>query len=195
MGVKRSSVNKNGDTMRGNLAVRVNGTGGQVSAENSADSNRGFVAKTATGKAQMGSNSNIYGVDLIVGGVVAQTIDTAFNQTRALGGGVSTQYPDYACRAWVNFNGVGTVAIRGSGNVSSITDNGVGNYTVNFTTAMPDANYSAVVQQGRGTISSTNLLAIAPAIDNPTTTQLRIGTYDSAFSSADSGYVNVAIFR
>ena len=46
------------------------------------------------------------------------------------------------CRAWVNFNGSGTVAIRASFNVSSITDNGTGDYTVNFTTAMPDANYS-----------------------------------------------------
>ena len=46
------------------------------------------------------------------------------------------------CRAWVNFNGTGVVAIRASFNVSSITDNGVGNYTINFTTAMSDANYS-----------------------------------------------------
>jgi hypothetical protein len=49
------------------------------------------------------------------------------------------------CRAWVNFNGTGTVAIRASFNVSSITDNGTGNYTVNFTTAMSDADYSAVM--------------------------------------------------
>jgi hypothetical protein len=48
----------------------------------------------------------------------------------------------YGCRAWVNFNGTGTVAIRASGNVTSITDNGTGDYTVNFTTAMPDANYN-----------------------------------------------------
>jgi hypothetical protein len=48
----------------------------------------------------------------------------------------------YGCRAWVNFNGTGTIAIRGSGNVSSITDGGTGQYTVNFTTAMPDANYA-----------------------------------------------------
>lgn len=53
--------------------------------------------------------------------------------------------PVYACRAWVNFNGTGTVAIRASGNVSSITDLAVGSYIVNFTTAMPDANYSAVM--------------------------------------------------
>jgi hypothetical protein len=50
---------------------------------------------------------------------------------------------NYKCRAWVNFNGTGTVAIRASGNVSSITDNGTGNFTVNFGNAMPDANYSA----------------------------------------------------
>ena len=48
----------------------------------------------------------------------------------------------YGCRAWVNFDGTGTVAIRASGNVSSITDNGTGNYTVNFTTAMSDNNYT-----------------------------------------------------
>jgi len=48
----------------------------------------------------------------------------------------------YGCRAWVNFNGTGTIAIRASGNVSSITDGGTGTYTVNFTTAMPDANYA-----------------------------------------------------
>ena len=49
------------------------------------------------------------------------------------------------CKAWVNFNGTGTVAIRASYNVSSITDNGVGDYTVNFTTAFADANYSLVI--------------------------------------------------
>ena len=56
----------------------------------------------------------------------------------------------YGCRAWVNFNGTGTVAIRASGNVTSITDNGTGDYTVNFTNAMPDANYSIVGSSGSG---------------------------------------------
>jgi len=50
--------------------------------------------------------------------------------------------PVYACRAWVNFDGTGTVSIRDSGNVSSITDNGTGEYTVNFASAMPDNDYS-----------------------------------------------------
>jgi hypothetical protein len=59
-------------------------------------------------------------------------------------------------KAWVNFNGTGTVAIRSSFNVSSITDNGTGDYTINFTTAMPNANYAALVtasaENGIGTI-------------------------------------------
>ena len=60
---------------------------------------------------------------------------------------ISGTAPLYMCRAWVNFNGTGTVAIRASGNVSSITDNGTGNYTVNFSTAMVDTNYSTVLAQ------------------------------------------------
>ena len=77
--------------------------------------------------------------------------------------------PSYSARAWVNFNGTGTVAIRASGNVSSITDGGTGDYTVNFTTAMPDTNYavSASANQaywstaaGANTISSTSSVVI-----------------------------------
>lgn len=56
---------------------------------------------------------------------------------------VSGTAPIYMCRAWVSFNGTGTVAILASGNVSSITDSAVGKYIVNFTTAMSDANYSS----------------------------------------------------
>jgi len=62
-----------------------------------------------------------------------------YNSTKALSAGTVA---GQLCRAWVNFNGTGTVAIRAAYNVSSITDNGAGDYTVNFATAMPDANYS-----------------------------------------------------
>ena len=67
----------------------------------------------------------------------------------------------YGCRAWVNFNGTGTVAIRGSGNVSSITDNGTGDYTVNFSTAMPDANYavSSILSNSQTVGNSVKILA------------------------------------
>jgi hypothetical protein len=76
--------------------------------------------------------------------VLATNGDLQFNS------GYGSAATAYACRAWVNFNGSGTVAIRGSGNVSSITDNGTGNYTINFTTAMPDANYSFACSSTNG---------------------------------------------
>lgn len=63
----------------------------------------------------------------------------------------------YGCRSWVNFNGTGTVAIRASGNVSSISDNGVGDYTVLFATAMPDANYGVSAITQRNTTADSNL--------------------------------------
>ena len=97
--------------------------------------------------------------------------------------------PSYTCRAWVNFNGTGTVAIRASGNVSSITDNGTGDYTVNFTTAMPDANYSLVVSSTYGSANGFSGLA-------PTTTAARVSSYTPPTGAPlDSSYVLVAIFR
>jgi len=70
--------------------------------------------------------------------------------------------PIYACRAWVNFNGLGTVSIRDSGNVSSITDRGTGRFQVNFTTAMPDDDYASTcfaggVNAGRTVVGIENL--------------------------------------
>jgi hypothetical protein len=80
----------------------------------------------------------------------------------------------YGCRAWVNFNGDGTVAIRASGNVSSITDNGTGDYTVNFTTAMPDANYSLSVTPGADTTNGS--IGYQNSLTAPSTTACRIAT-------------------
>lgn len=100
--------------------------------------------------------------------------------------------PVYACRAWVNFNGTGTVAIRGSGNVSSITDNGTGDYTINFTTAMPDANYAWTLG---GSAVEGYVITARANVAVPTTTALRIGAYSSAAASVDAAYVNAAIIR
>jgi hypothetical protein len=106
-----------------------------------------------SGSAGLKSSSDGTGVlALQTNGTTAVTVDASQNTTLAgtLTLGTATQAvpsgtaPLYAARAWVNFNGTGTVAIRASGNVSSITDNGTGDYTVNFTTAMTDANYSIV---------------------------------------------------
>ena len=64
--------------------------------------------------------------------------------------------PNYALRGWVNFKGTGSVSVRSSGNVSSITDFGQGNYRVNFSTAMPDSNYATTTI---GAYDNTNSLA------------------------------------
>lgn len=104
---------------------------------------------------------------------------------------------NYKCRAWVNFNGTGTVAIRASGNVSSVTDDGTGLYTVNFTNAMPDTDYS---------ICSTNIGDTAMVIfgidgvtstgaDVKTTTQLRVRCRNISNTATDIADANVVIFR
>ena len=103
------------------------------------------------------------------------------------------------CRAWVNFNGTGTVAIRASFNVSSITDNGTGDYTVNFTNALPDTNYSAVASATRATTSFT-MSACFGASTNYTqgiysTTQLQVQTIQSNGSAVDLPVINVSVFR
>lgn len=88
-------------------------------------------------------NGTITGASTLATTVASPTLTTP-NINSAQFATVTGTAPIYPCRAWVNFNGTGTVAIRASGNVTSITDNGTGDYTVNFTTAMPDANYSLV---------------------------------------------------
>lgn len=95
--------------------------------------------------------------------------------------------PLYACRAWVNFNGTGTVAIRASGNVSSITDNGTGDYTVNFATAMPDANYASAAWSSGA--------ALDDSATAKTTSALRFNVYSFASVKIDAVVVSVAIFR
>jgi hypothetical protein len=127
---------------------------------------------------------------LVTPTLVTPTIDSAQVPT------VSGTAPIYMCRAWVNFNGTGTVAIRASGNVSSITDSGVGEYTVNFTTAMPDANYSPTlnVQARAGNNDVNNFLFnnLNPnvALVTPTT-----AAYAILCNGYDPAYVVSAVFR
>jgi hypothetical protein len=108
----------------------------------------------------------------------------------------------YGCRAWVNFNGTGTVAIRASGNVSSITDNATGLYTVNFSNAMPDANYSSVSTSGQAGSTTCYVFGIntgtgssGDAAALKTTTQIQFRGRSSNGNSVDTTENNVAIFR
>ncbi|MES1989275.1 MAG: hypothetical protein V4440_14820 [Pseudomonadota bacterium] len=103
--------------------------------------------------------------------------------------------PLFACRAWVNFNGTGTVAIRASGNVSSITDNGTGDYTINFTTAMPDANYSLSGMCLANTVTNDGPYLQIKNGTTPTTTAVNIMADNRATGDVDSTYVTVSIFR
>jgi hypothetical protein len=102
--------------------------------------------------------------------------------------------PVYACRAWVNFNGTGTLAIRASGNVSSITDNGTGDYTVNFTTAMQDANY-AVLRSLDFDSTSGSTLVVASEIISIATGSVRLTSESTNGTRFDALRVDVAIFR
>lgn len=105
-------------------------------------------------------------------------------------GKLGTTEQSQLCRAWVNFNGTGVVAIRASYNVSSITDMGTGNYKVNFTAAMPDANYSYATQAGNG---AGNLYNAGGPTAAPTSTDFQFGTGAASFT--DLAYVSCAIFR
>jgi hypothetical protein len=108
--------------------------------------------------------------------------------------------PVYACRAWVNFDGTGTPAIREDGNVSSITDNGTGDYTVNFTTAMPDADYcmSASANSGANNVAVVNQLgttSFAEVGANRTTTSIRLIVRSETSSATDTAGVFCSFFR
>jgi len=129
-----------------------------------------------------GNNSSNF--DLVLnpnGGKVG--VNTALVDT------VSGTAPLYMARSWVNFNGIGTVAIRASGNVSSITDNGTGNYTVNFTTAMQDTSYSVNVSGYAAAVGSFGLIFGSQATGS--------FTFSTCYnrSSSDFADIHVAIFR
>lgn len=137
---------------------------------------------------------------LVAGGLPDATITSAELASNAVNSqtltllNASGSAPVYACRAWVNFNGTGTVAIRASGNVSSITDNGTGDYTVNFTTAMPDGNYSIVGANNNNGDDTVNRVFSLGYV--PTTTSFRVRcAYGVNNALYDQYAVCAAIFR
>ena len=95
-------------------------------------------------------------------------------------------------KAWVNFNGTGTVAIRAGFNVSSITDNGTGDYTVNFTTAMVDANYCPV---GMAVNENSAQVVMRHTATAQTVSACRVRLEEPGVAAGDGSQVNVAFFR
>ena len=119
----------------------------------------------------------------------ALTIDSSSNlQFNSGFGSVATAY---GCRAWVNFDGTGTVAINGNGNISSVVDDGIGDYLINLSTAMTDTNYTAVTGGVRTSIHAS--ICIISIINS--TSQINIGTTTGAGSAADFDKVHVSVFR
>jgi hypothetical protein len=158
------------------------------------------IAATNLKNASSGSNNIVLGTggDTTITNnlTVSGTGNHSIAGTLQFNSGYGSAATAYGCRAWVNFNGTGTVAIRASGNVSSITDNGTGDYTVNFTTALADANYCTVATSNVNTTGSGNRVVSAPYAASPTVSALRLACFraDTAVFE-DHAFINVAIFR
>jgi hypothetical protein len=123
-----------------------------------------------------------------VGVANAASVKTAVN--------ASGSAPIYACRAWVNFDGTTTTpTIRASGNVSSVTRLSTGYYRINFTTAMQDANYSAVGTGGNDGVGTASSHQKVFLIDRSTTSVALVSQNDDGSGAQDSQQLSVAIFR
>ena len=103
-------------------------------------------------------------------------------------------YPSYQCRAWVQFKGTGTVTISTSGNVSSITDNGNGNYTVNFTASLSDTQYAAVGSTSTVAGGYVGICQFYAGGLNTGNFQVEVKRQSDG-SAQDSDYINIAVFR
>jgi hypothetical protein len=143
----------------------------------------------------------------MAGTVIADNLQAASTSTLVIKNGVANTPPtiqDSAgteigtfCRAWVNFNGTGTVAIRSSFNVTSITDGGTGTYTVNFTNAMPDANYCIQGWAGGSSVAGGLSANVSQNASNTTFTTTAVGIFvrDEGTGGTDENIVCVSIFR
>jgi hypothetical protein len=160
------------------------------SATNRTNLGLGTAATSASTDFVGSSRTITAGTGLSGGGDLSanRTIDVSFSANESnvkTAINASGSAPIYACRAWAHFDGTGTPAISSSGNVSSITDNGTGNHTVNLTTAMPDANYCAL---------ATNELHAFIESGQSTTS---FSVISEAFSGERTDYddISVAVFR
>ena len=113
--------------------------------------------------------------------------------------GYGSSVAAYGCRAWIKLTGTGTIAISASANVASITDRGTGTYTVTFTTAMPDANYSTQVTTTWASGVTENVTGLvyndAPYAQATTSVTAKTYNFTNAGAAIDSNVVMVAVFR
>ena len=173
-------VNTAGETIATTLSVTgvTTLTGGLNAALPVLSGGTGVTTSTGSGANVLGTSPTL----------ATPTFDSAQLVT------ISGTAPLYMCRAWVNFNGTGTVAIRASGNVSSITDNGTGDYTVNFTTAMPDANYSLTCGGCRSDGLQAAIFGMVTT-SSPTVSAARMFSTGDGGASTDVPQACVSVFR
>ncbi len=165
------------------LAPNASGSGIFTLESPNSNTNRTLTLPDAAGTIQVSGNP-------ISGTTGSFSGDLSFNS------GYGSSAVAYGCRAWVNFNGTGTVAIRASGNVTSITDNGTGNYTVNFTISMPDVNFSIAGY----TVNPASRALVFGDVNTYATGSIRVNTgyitgFNGEATSIDATYVNIAVFR
>ena len=135
-------------------------------------------------------NANTITISSAAANSSTNTALTFYTQNKLLASHVSAPG---LCKAWVNFNGIGTVAIRGAFNVSSITDNGTGSFTINFTTAMPDVNYAITGGGGEG--GTTGMGQRTPSIGTVSTSSVLIASINQDATYTDPVYCCISIFR
>lgn len=172
-----STINVNAIDKESGSNLTLGGAGTQVTLHASATSSGfsepayGANASASTGAVNVDASDNLQ-------------FDSGYGSTATA----------YGCRAWVNFNGSGTVAIRDSGNVSSITDNGTGNFDVNFSTAMPDANYAISGVSGESG-GMTNHRTVSVYNDALQTTYCEIKVGGATSTHYDDSIILIAVFR
>lgn len=189
----------------GNVGIGTNSPSKKLDIFNSGTTTTDLVVRNGTvsslsfvdsGAGYTGTSTN-HPFLFTTNGTERMRLDTSGNLLFNSGyGSVATAY---GCRAWVYFNGTGTVAINGSGNVTSITDNGTGTYTVNFTTAMPDANYAVTgtCSNNDNTRNESGTLSYGSS-GTYSTTAVQVWTVENTGNvtvDVDMPRISVAIFR
>jgi hypothetical protein len=197
--------NRTGDNASGDVTgpasstnngfARFNGTTGKVIKDSAAviaiadgGTGQGTAANAFNALKQAASDTATGVVELATGPEVATGTDAARVPSVLTMGSHQG-----VAKTWVNFNGDGTVAIRDSYNVTSITDNGIGDYTLNFTTALANVNY-AVVGCGRDDAGAGNYNVVCITSITQLTTSCQIRTRAVNNTAIDSDTVGVAIF-